>query len=152
MSDSVWKAECQAKFSQGSSLRNIANGDMDVEVQPHNENIKEKMEVKEEQLNNQTAEINLKNEIEIYAEPKAFTGGNFPLKHELTYTGEKSYPCSQCDEAFSNNSTLIKHRITHTGEIPYQFNNTYTDFSQSSNLNSHMRKHTGKKRKPMQPV
>ncbi|CAL4210609.1 unnamed protein product [Meganyctiphanes norvegica] len=166
MSESVSNNECAAKFAQGNSLHNIANGNMDSgnivksDESYHQEilrksvhgivgvKIKEEIEVKEESINNQAVDINLKKENKIYEDycDKAFSR-SFQLKnHRMTHSGEKPYQCSHCDKAFSENSNLKVHQRMHTGEKPYRCSHQCDKaFSQKNVLITHQRTHTGEK-------
>ncbi|CAL4133150.1 unnamed protein product [Meganyctiphanes norvegica] len=134
------------------------------------ENIKEEIEVKYESIDNQAVEIKHKNEIEIYAEPIKFTEDSYLEKQELSFARgnsyqcekisskninliylqnnhsvEKSYQCSQSDNASSLNTIIIKHLRADTGEKPYQCRQCDKTFSRNHNFIIHQRTHTGKK-------
>ena len=67
------------------------------------------------------------------------------IKHQRVQTGEKPFPCDQCDKSFSERSTLIKHQRVHTGEKPFPCDQCDKSFSQTDLLIKHQRVHTGEK-------
>ncbi|KAM4694483.1 uncharacterized protein O3C94_004986 [Discoglossus pictus] len=63
----------------------------------------------------------------------------------ITYTGQKTFACSECRKCFSLNISLHRHMRTHTGEKPFACSECGKCFSLATNRNQHMRTHTGEK-------
>ncbi|KAM4642428.1 uncharacterized protein O3C94_016756 [Discoglossus pictus] len=63
----------------------------------------------------------------------------------ITYTGQKTFECSECRKCFSRATNLNQHMRTHTGEKPFACSECGKCFSRARNLKHHMRTHTGEK-------
>ncbi|CAL4146916.1 unnamed protein product, partial [Meganyctiphanes norvegica] len=122
------------------------------------------IEVKEEPMQIEDVGMQLKNEIEIYEEPIAFTGERYLVKHNLTQTSrEKSHQCSICKESFSQTNQLYIHTSTHlsvtiqqldshplsvtlhTGNGKFICSQCDKEFSHRRLLKHHLMTHTGEK-------
>ncbi|KAL5005885.1 hypothetical protein ScPMuIL_017043, partial [Solemya velum] len=65
--------------------------------------------------------------------------------HVQKHTGERSYKCDICGQAFSQKCNLTTHIRTHTGERPYKCDICGQAFSEKGNLTKHIRTHTGER-------
>ncbi|XP_040177370.1 gastrula zinc finger protein XlCGF17.1-like [Rana temporaria] len=65
--------------------------------------------------------------------------------HQRSYTGEKLYACSECDNCFLPVSELIIHYRSHAKEKPYSCPECGKCFSDKAYLSIHQRLHTGEK-------
>ncbi|XP_077321627.1 uncharacterized protein LOC143955457 [Lithobates pipiens] len=65
--------------------------------------------------------------------------------HQRSYTGEKLYACSECDNCFLPVSELIIHYRSHAREKPYSCPECGKCFSDKAYLSIHQRLHTGEK-------
>ena len=62
-----------------------------------------------------------------------------------THTGERPYPCPDCDKRFKQSGALKAHVRTHTGEKPYSCPHCDKRYRQPNLLKGHLRIHTGEK-------
>ena len=63
--------------------------------------------------------------------------------HMRKHTGEKHYPCTECDAKFSHNSNQKRPiKRIHRGETPYQCQLCDKAFSQAYDMKEHVRIHT----------
>ncbi|CAL4171939.1 unnamed protein product, partial [Meganyctiphanes norvegica] len=91
----------------------------------------------------QPVEIKLKEEIEIYEEPIAFTGESY-LKHEELdliehLSVEKPYKCRQINETIFDESDIVLQR-SQTGGKPYQCSQYDKVISKNSSMITNRRK------------
>uniref|UniRef100_A0A8C2DS67 C2H2-type domain-containing protein n=1 Tax=Cyprinus carpio TaxID=7962 RepID=A0A8C2DS67_CYPCA len=70
--------------------------------------------------------------------------GNFKVQMRI-HTGKKPFTCEQCGKSFTLKIGLKRHMKIHTGEKPYMCPQCGKSFCQSGNLKVHMGIHTGKR-------
>ncbi|CAL4113359.1 unnamed protein product, partial [Meganyctiphanes norvegica] len=108
-------------------------------------------EENEEPIKSETADIELKEDLDINDGPIHFTEGSYIVKNEsslqgqlITNTRENTFQCSQSDEALSYNNLMNQMR-THCGEKLYQCKRCDKEFPNKSSIIKHQRTHTGEK-------
>ena len=58
-------------------------------------------------------------------------------KHKQPHSGEKSFQCSYCEKTFYRSCTLNKHKQSHIGEKPFQCSICQKSSTQPSHLTMH---------------
>ncbi|XP_046408118.1 zinc finger protein 271-like isoform X2 [Ischnura elegans] len=69
---------------------------------------------------------------------KSFTTKSDLAQHMQIHTGEKTYSRNECTESFPTKDSFILHIETHTKETPYTCNICSKNFAQCSSLHTHM--------------
>ena len=50
------------------------------------------------------------------------------IRQQRVHTGEKPFPCEQCEEIYSERATLINYQRVHTGKNPFTCNQCDKEF------------------------
>jgi hypothetical protein len=76
---------------------------------------------------------------------KAFKRKNELVIHTRSHTGERPFPCNECDYKGRTSGSLKEHKRRHSGDKPFKCKECDYKCTTSGNLLYHTRRHTGDK-------
>ena len=72
---------------------------------------------------------------------KGFVETSHLRRHKLIHSGERPWPCNQCELVFQSKFAVERHVRVHTGEKPYICPICEQGFTQQGSVKDHMRSH-----------
>eukprot|EP00071_Canis_lupus_P026456 XP_022260013.1 zinc finger protein 746 [Canis lupus familiaris] len=71
------------------------------------------------------------------------------IRHRMLHTGERPFPCTECEKRFTERSKLIDHYRTHTGVRPFACTVCGKSFIRKDHLRKHQRNHAAGAKAPV---